>query len=171
MAIIYKHGKQKSFTTICPECGCVFEYTVNEINPDNYIKCPDCDNYVKHTTFYTTHPTYKRNKELENEAIEASLSYIDFDSLASALKVISREVSEYDFCGNRSAEELKKIAREQLESCFEQMETYGYVTSYKNGDMTIGYCIEGVFNVETYYDLSDNSCYCICLYTIAEGRL
>ena len=50
MAIIYKHGKQKSFTTICPKCGCVFEYTVNEINPDNYIKCPDCDNYVKHTT-------------------------------------------------------------------------------------------------------------------------
>lgn len=56
MAInIIKHGEKK-FKTICPICGCEFEYEYEDIDKDYLskdftIKCPDCGYYVKHEEF------------------------------------------------------------------------------------------------------------------------
>lgn len=65
---IIKEGK-KSFTTICPKCGCEFEYEVNEIL-FNYVNCPCCDERILH----------------KNQSIQFNPIDIKFNSLKGGLK-------------------------------------------------------------------------------------
>lgn len=52
MIRVIKHGK-KIYTVTCRRCGCVFEFTNDDIN-DNHssngdyvsINCPECDNRI-----------------------------------------------------------------------------------------------------------------------------
>lgn len=64
MAIkILKHGK-KNFITVCPECGCKFEYETEDLEIDHSIcltsypvrynrvvACPECGKKIYHDTF------------------------------------------------------------------------------------------------------------------------
>lgn len=63
MAIkIIKEGNKKTFTAVCPECGCEFEYDTSDLDQDwslnsypsqykRYVKCPCCHEKVYHDKF------------------------------------------------------------------------------------------------------------------------
>ena len=54
MIKVITHG-QKKFKTICPTCGCEFEYEYEDLNKEElgtilpkYVKCPDCGEMILH---------------------------------------------------------------------------------------------------------------------------
>jgi len=73
MAIkVIKHGK-KVFRTVCPICGCEFEYEKEDLTEVvdkksitydakvRVVKCPECEEEIKHSDYresYSTWPTY-----------------------------------------------------------------------------------------------------------------
>ena len=73
MAIkIIKHGDKKVFTTVCPDCGCEFEYSTDDLETDwsiiymttyscqysRYVKCPECGMKIHHNNIIGTEPIY-----------------------------------------------------------------------------------------------------------------
>ena len=63
MIKIIKDGKPQKFTTKCQDCGCEFEYELEDIKTDfgiclttypcqynTYVICPCCGNYIHHGT-------------------------------------------------------------------------------------------------------------------------
>ena len=62
MIKVIKHG-EKTFKTICPVCGCEFEYSYEDVESSYLssdqnltVKCPDCGHQVKHQQFKQAQP-------------------------------------------------------------------------------------------------------------------
>lgn len=169
MSIIQRHGKTMTeFTMLCPKCECIFTYGHNEINSDGYVKCPECDTYINHKCMCPVNDSYERDIEREKRIVDECLDGMDFSSLKKAHDKI-RTLPEFDYLHHKSVSELKETAAKELMHCFEQMYEHGYRINYKNGDKSIGYQIEGVFNVETYYDLITKEYGCSCSYAIVQS--
>lgn len=65
---VLQHGKTE-FTGTCNRCGCIFEYTFDDLRsnyPLKYVKCPDCGNEVYH----------KDQSELASNNV---VTYVDLD--------------------------------------------------------------------------------------------
>ena len=70
MAIkILKHGKKQKFTKTCPDCGCEFEYEIEDLKTDysicltsypgrynRYVLCPECGFKIIHDTIMNEMP-------------------------------------------------------------------------------------------------------------------
>ena len=59
MTKIIKQGFQE-FQTICPYCGCLFEYVRKDIRA-KYVRCPDCQTSFPHQDmkeWAKEHPNY-----------------------------------------------------------------------------------------------------------------
>lgn len=177
MPVIYKHGKNCSYPAVCPNpnCQCMFEYTSKEVNSDGYVECPDCGTLFKHLSRFATEDfQYTRDKEAEAVQIEECLNSICFNELSRKRAAIAKEFKadeeNYDiYLYKNTSEELRQIAENELKNCFDHMETHGYFVHYRNGDVALSYVIEGVFNVNTYYDFSLKEYWCTCDFVVESG--
>ena len=177
MMRITKHGKFNEFeSTQCPECGCCFEYTQEYIDRNNgYLKCPEClhtiigvvsadkDIQLKIIT------NYKRDFTKEYEAIENCIESIDFEALAKACKFLSENIDDFDYLADKTENNLRQTAKQELVRSFEEMEKHGYTINYRDNEIAVSYCIEGVFDVYTFYDPVKDEYWCTCNYGLFNG--
>lgn len=177
MMRITKHGKFNEFeSTECPECGCCFEYTQEYIDRNNgYLKCPEClhtiigvvsadeDIQLKIIT------NYKRDFTKEYEAIENCIESIDFEALAKACKFLSENIDDFDYLADKTENNLRQTAKQELVRSFEEMEKHGYTINYRDNEIAVSYCIEGVFDVYTFYDPVKDEYWCTCNYGLFNG--
>ena len=177
MMRITKHGKFNEFeSTECPECGCCFEYTQEYIDRNNgYLKCPEClhtiigvvsddkDTQLKLIT------NYKRNFTKENDAIDECIESIDFESLAKSCNILSKNIDDYYYLSKHTKAYLEKTARKEISDCFIEMEKHGYTINYRDNEIAVSYCVDGVFDVDTFYDPVKDEYWCTCNYTLFKG--
>ena len=198
MVRVNKHGKFNSFNSAeCPECGCVFDYTQEYIDKnDGYLKCPEClhiiagvkdvscedvsseDNKLKgsyvcvdddNNTTVVNKLIYKRDFTKESEAIEKCIESIDFEAIAKVCKFLSENVDDYDYLADKTEDSLRQTAKQELINAFEEMEEHGYTINYRDDGIAISYCVEGVFNVDTFYNPVEKEYWCTCNYGLFNG--
>jgi predicted Zn finger-like uncharacterized protein len=174
MVRITKHGKFNEFkSTECPECGCCFEYTQEYIDRNNgNLKCPEC----LHTIVAADKDTqlkiitnYKRDCTKEYEAIENCIESIDFEALAKACKFLAENIDDFDYLADKTENNLRQTAKQELVRSFEEMEKHGYTINYRNNEIAVSYCFEGVFDVDTFYDPVKDEYWCTCNYGLFNG--
>jgi len=177
MMRITKHGKFNEFeSTECPECGCCFEYTQEYIDRNNgYLKCPECLHTIigvvsadKDTPLKLI-TGYKRDFTKESEAIDNCIESIDFEILAKSCKALSENIDDYVYLADRTENMLRQTARQELMRAFEEMEKHGYTINYRDNEIAVSYCIEGVFNVDAFYDPVEEKYWCTCNYALFNG--
>ena len=177
MMRITKHGKFNEFeSTECPECGCCFEYTQKYIDRNGgYLKCPECLHTIigvvsedKDTQLRLV-TTYKRDFTKESEAIEKCIESIDFEAIAKLCKFLSENIADYDYLADKTENNLRQTAKQELIHAFEEMEKHGYTINYRDNSIAVSYWCEGVFNVDTFYDPIDKEYWCTCNYGLFNG--
>ena len=62
MIEVLKEGS-KHFVTVCPKCGCLFRYDVEDVTGHSTVPCPWCNDFVTH--------------ELKNREPEAGICIVD----------------------------------------------------------------------------------------------
>ena len=199
MMRITKHGKFNEFeSTECPECGCCFEYTQEYIGRNNgYLKCPEClhtiigivsDDKGHDDTYLKLITSYKRDFTKEYEAIEKCIESIDFKALAKSYKFLAENIDDFEYLADKTENSLRQTAKQDFEyladktenslrqtakqeliRAFEQMEKHGYTINYRDNGIAISYCVEGVFNVDTFYDPVEEKYWCTCNYALFNG--
>lgn len=82
MIKILKEGRPQKFTTTCPDCGCEFEYELEDVKTDysiclttypgqynTYVICPCCGKHIHHGTIkaegYISLPTSNKLNDAE----------------------------------------------------------------------------------------------------------
>lgn len=172
MITIHKHGINYSKIATCPYCKCVMEYTEDEINEAGYIECPECHDMFKPDAPKVDTPKYVRDLTKEDEAIDKCLEEIDFEVLANACNILAKNMPEdYDYLEENTVDILREKARNEIATCFNHMEKYGYLIHYKGGDVAYSYTTDGAFEVNTYYDPIKDIWWCNCVFYIGEGGL
>lgn len=180
MMRITKHGKFNEFeSTECPECGCCFEYTQEYIDRNNgYLKCPEClhtiigivsDDEKHDNTCLKLVTSYKRDFTKEYEAIEKCIESIDFEAIAKLCKILSENIDDYGYLADRTEGSLRQTAKQALIRAFEEMEKHGYTINYRDNEIAVSYCAEGVFDVNTFYDPVKDEYWCTCNYGLFNG--
>ena len=174
MAKVILHGKEKTKTTICPGCGCVFEFNNDEYTNGIYIKCPECEKvfYDKvNTVEKTKEYKYIRDLEAEQRAIDRCISLIDFEILATACRTLFEQLpyDDYGFLEGTTPETLKQSAIDTITRCFKGMSEYGYYMRTASGDEMLSYCVEGKYYVETFYDIKTGDVWCVCYFAIESA--
>lgn len=180
MMRITKHGKFNEFeSTECPECGCCFDYTQEYIDRNNgYLNCPEClhtiigivsDDEEHDDTSLKLVTSYKRDFTKENKAIDDCIESIDFEVLAKSCKFLSENIDDYDYLADKTENNLRQKAKQELIRAFDEMEKHGYTINYRDNGIAISYCVEGVFNVDTFYDPVEEKYWCTCNYALFNG--
>lgn len=177
MMRITKHGKFNEFeSTECPECGCCFEYTQEYIDRNNgYLNCPECLHTIigvesaDEDTQLKLITSYKRDFTKEYEAIEKCIESIDFEALAKSCKFLAENIDDFDYLADKTENNLKETAKQELIRAFDEMEKHGYTINYRDDGIAISYWVEGVFNVDTFYDPVEKEYWCTCNYALFNG--
>lgn len=49
MITVIEHGNMKRYPQHCDNCGCIFEVHKEDVSqrPSFYVKCPECNVYIK----------------------------------------------------------------------------------------------------------------------------